>query len=76
MNMEAGDSVYLKDMLILLEPSLFENISDVAYEWLLKNQILMSYIIMGEYVNAREYMKQISTGDNESIITELLKGLT
>ena len=63
-------------MLILLEPSLFENISDVAYEWLLKNQILMSYIIMGEYVNAREYMKQISTGDNESIITELLKGLT
>lgn len=76
MNMEAGDSVYLKDMLILLEPSLFENISDAAYEWLLKNQILMSYIIMGEYVNAREYMKQISTGDNESIIAELLKGLT
>lgn len=75
MNMTDEDNLYLKDMLILLEPDIFENISETTYEWLIRNQILMSYIIMGEFSQAKEYMEQISIPDNESYVQELQERL-
>ena len=47
--MNAGNSKYLKNVLMLLEPDIFDSISNETYEWMRENQILMSYIIMGEF---------------------------
>lgn len=75
MNMNNDDGECLKNMLILLEPDIFESISNEAYEWMRKDQTLMSYIIMGEFIHAQEYIKQISIPDNEGYIQELQKRL-
>lgn len=72
MNATDDDNLYLKDMLMLLDPDIFETVSDTTYEWIRKNQILMSYIIMGEFSQAKEYMKQISIPDNQLYMQELL----
>lgn len=74
-NMNDSDGGYLKDMLILLEPDVFGDISDEVYEWVRKDQILMAYIIMGEFLSAQEYIQQIATADNGYYIQELQKKL-
>lgn len=74
-NMNDSDGGYLKDMLILLEPDVFGDISDEVYEWVRKDQILMAYIIMGEFLSAQEYIQQIATADNVYYIQELQKKL-
>ena len=69
--MNAGNSKYLKNVLMLLEPDIFDSISNETYEWMRENQILMSYIIMGEFDNAKRYMEEITTGNNVDYIREL-----
>lgn len=71
MNMGNEDGEYIRNMMVLLEPSIYDSISDETYEWMRKDQILMSYIIMGEYLNAQTYLEQMKTADNEFYIKEL-----
>lgn len=71
MNMGNEDGEYIRNMMVLLEPSIYDSISDETYEWMRKDQILMSYIIMGEYLNAQTYLEQMKTADNECYIKEL-----
>ena len=73
--MNNRESAHLKSILSLLEPGIFEDISDKTYEWMRRNQILMSYIIMGEFFYVQEYLKQIATADNVEYIQELQKKL-
>lgn len=75
MNATDDDNLYLKDMLILLDPDIFETISDTTYEWTRKDQMLMSYIIMGELTQAKNYLKQIMMPDNGSYVQELQERL-
>lgn len=75
MNMEKSRNRDLKDMLILLEPNIFKNISDTTYDWMEQQQELMAYIIMGEYIGAKEYIEKNTTENNKIYVSDLLKWL-
>lgn len=73
MNMEGEQAKDLRDILILLEPDIFVNITDNTYEWMSQQQELMAYIIIGEFAGAREYVRQIITESNKNYISELMR---
>ena len=73
MNMEGEQAKDLRDILILLEPDIFVNITNNTYEWMSQQQELMAYIIIGEFAGAREYVRQIITESNKNYISELMR---
>ena len=75
MNMGEKQNKDLRDVLILLEPDIFVNITDDTYEWMSRQKELMAYIIVGEYAGAREYVKKIMDESNTTYISDLLKWL-
>ena len=75
MNMGEKQNKDLRDVLILLEPDIFANITDDTYEWMSRQKELMAYIIVGEYAGAREYVKKIMDESNITYIFDLLKWL-
>lgn len=72
-NMGDRNRTELREVLVLLDPEIFGNITEKTYEWMSQQPELMAYVIMGEYVGAQKYMVQNVTDNNKNHISELQK---
>lgn len=64
LNLPKGAELHFEKILFLVDPKLFQNVSPKEYSFLVTEKILLSFLILGEYDNAAQYLQSLYEAGN------------